>query len=849
MRKHHQNQILDLIMTLKEANAEIKRLLLCGEISAVLQLLGNCQDGIVQIGEFIENVEGVGTQTVALLEEYHESLYSAAERIETADEGFVERLQKQLLKIENSVRSELSQNRIEVAFFPYKASMWDSLESIWLVAKDDPQCDAYVVPIPYFDRLPSGAFGQVHYEGDLYPDYVPVADWRTYQLEERRPDVIFIHNPYDEGNYVTSVHPDYYSSRLKSFTELLCYVPYFVVSNDVTEHFVLCSGVLNADRVFLQSEKVRDTYVRILKEFEKKHNCMGRFGDAESKFIASGSPKFEYALNSKRENCKLPDDWQKLIGNKKVIFYNTSIGAILQGNEQYLEKLRYVLNTFRSRSDVVLWWRPHPLNEAVYQSMRPHLLDAYEEIIADFQHCGWGIYDNTPDLQRAIAWTDAYYGDHSSVATLYAVTGKPVMIGSTEISPNVDEMELVFENICDGAEYLWCTPINFNSLFRISKETWTAEHIGFFANEELNCWRGFFAVIKLNDRLIFAPYSVDNIFEYLFENGSFKCIAIEEPDKKVKVEYNRYNKFTQVFHYGTYLFLSPHTYPGIIRYDLSTGKVDYYSDWINDLESRMKEPAYGYFSRGVLVGDKILLACGGANAVFEFNVENYTHRIYEIRNNNMGYNGICYDGKDFWLIPIENGTIVKWNPQGGLANEYRSSICDTNSYMQFPYQNVNYENGNIYVLPATGNCALKISISDDTVAIIGEFQGECELENSPTQLVQSNYILQEDIDGVIYAYSAKTNRLLAYNTETAEIHKRKLFISKEDSWKIRSEHYRRRQKGKTGNNNAILHENILSLADYLRCVIEDTEATHIVQSGPRVGEKIYTHIKKGVIWE
>ncbi|NMB42298.1 MAG: hypothetical protein GX996_10260 [Firmicutes bacterium] len=44
--------------------------------------------------------------------------------------------------------------KLEILFLPYKSSMWDSLESIWRAAKDDPSCDCYVVPIPYYDRKP-----------------------------------------------------------------------------------------------------------------------------------------------------------------------------------------------------------------------------------------------------------------------------------------------------------------------------------------------------------------------------------------------------------------------------------------------------------------------------------------------------------------------------------------------------------------------------------------------------------------------------------------------------------------------------------------------------------------------
>ena len=43
-------------------------------------------------------------------------------------------------------------DRLCFVFLPYKVSMWDSMETVWKAADKDPDCDAYVVPIPYFDK-------------------------------------------------------------------------------------------------------------------------------------------------------------------------------------------------------------------------------------------------------------------------------------------------------------------------------------------------------------------------------------------------------------------------------------------------------------------------------------------------------------------------------------------------------------------------------------------------------------------------------------------------------------------------------------------------------------------------
>lgn len=107
------------------------------------------------------------------------------------------------LKNEPSL-SRLARKKKEIVFLPYKASMWDSLESIWKASVDDPEhCHSYVVPIPYADRNPDGTAKEWHNERNLFPSYVPTLDCETFDLEALHPDVIFIHNPYDSCNQFT----------------------------------------------------------------------------------------------------------------------------------------------------------------------------------------------------------------------------------------------------------------------------------------------------------------------------------------------------------------------------------------------------------------------------------------------------------------------------------------------------------------------------------------------------------------------------------------------------------------------------------------------------------------------
>jgi hypothetical protein len=65
--------------------------------------------------------------------------------------------------------------------------------------------------------------------------------------------------------------------------------------------------------------------------------------------------------------------------------------------------------------------------------MVPEILEAYRQIVKDYREEGWGIYDDTPDMDRSIIISDAYYGDGSSIVQLYETLEKPIMIQNPEV--------------------------------------------------------------------------------------------------------------------------------------------------------------------------------------------------------------------------------------------------------------------------------------------------------------------------------------------------------------------------------------------------------------------------------
>ena len=432
MRRFQRQQIMDVIDSMHALHGEIRDRLQSGAYDVVEGALTDCQEAAISVGEAIEQIEGDDTKAVRCLEHYCERLYQISLQLQnTAAQKIYKSLESGLVKAENEIKH--MPVRKTAVFLPYKASMWDSLESVWKAACDDEEWESVVIPIPYYNRNTDDSLGEMQYEGADFPEDVPVTDWQQYSLEKEHPDIIFIHNPYDQFNIVTTVHPLFYASRIKDYTEKLVYIPYFVHQNDiVAEHYCVLPGTIYADVVILQSEKVREQYLRYyeaaLPELVEKQ---GREA-IEKKFQALGSPKFDVSADSQNV---IPEELREFLGQgKKVIFFNTHLRGLMQGqSEQFLRKLEWVFNFFQKQEDVVLLWRPHPLMVETARAMNPEAVEPYLKLVERYRRQKIGIYDDSRELHRAIDLSDAYYGSGSSVVELFRQQGKPVMLMSEQI--------------------------------------------------------------------------------------------------------------------------------------------------------------------------------------------------------------------------------------------------------------------------------------------------------------------------------------------------------------------------------------------------------------------------------
>ncbi len=628
MRKAQKEQVNNFISLLAEAQEEIKNAVRKKNVPLALDLLEQCQQGAIHLGTLIDNLEGEGHPTVALLEQYCEVVYKLHEQLaaETLKAGtdaasyVKQQLDMVLTQITNSAEKDIPV-RLEVVFCPYKASMWDSLESVWKAASEDVNCDTYVIPIPYYDKNSDGSFREEHYEGLEYPEYVPITYYKSYNFEERKPDVVFIHNPYDEYNYVTSVHPFFYASNLVKYTEKLVYIPYFVLNEmnpdnmspeakEKMKSFVVQPGVICSQRVIVQSETMKQVYVNILSEqFGEEHRSIW-----EEKILGLGSPKLDKVQNITEEDIKIPEEWKPVLykadgSRRKTILYNTSVVALLEHGDKMLDKMRSVFRIFyKNREEIALLWRPHPLIKATIEAMRPKLWEEYKKIVNMYKEASWGIYDDTAELNRAIELSDAYYGDQSSLVQLYIKVGKPVMIQASEIYEKNSIHYISYEGTYDDGAYLWMVDMHINALYKVDKVTEHVNYIGSFPKEKMTQEMLYRDVARYGDKLYFSPYMAKNIGVYNMKTGEF--------EEKVIPNANNYEAlFYKMLQVESQLYFIPYFYNKITILNCKEDSVQFI-----DAFEKKKHKGGEYFLSGIRHEDMVIFPSASEDGLFIYNI-------------------------------------------------------------------------------------------------------------------------------------------------------------------------------------------------------------------------------------
>jgi len=407
----------------------------CEELIAMLMnqaivLLQDSQQLAVDLGNMLESFLGEDCAIIGLLEQYCEALYQIYEQLVETSEAQEQKSalpEKELLhlcaELENQYKKisfELEQNVLRrkcVLFLPVIAKDWEYMQPLWEKTVQNPQCDALVVPLPYFYKDYDGSPRQVCYEAAEFPIEINALDYRALTseyLELLHPEEIIIQNPYDNWHTAISVPDSFYALQLRKYTDKLVYLPPFVLDEFTkcnqreysnTKYYVTMPGVVYADRVLVQSEEMRQLYVERLTEFAGE----------ETKSI--WEERIKAADKSSLEDLKDTAQEKPVKKSKKKILYGISVGAYLDQPEESRRKLEHNLGIFAECAETIEY--SILLFPDIYAG------EIKPEVVSLLAHCSYEfVSEKVDDLEDY----DAYYGDAMPLVIRFRGAGKPVMI-------------------------------------------------------------------------------------------------------------------------------------------------------------------------------------------------------------------------------------------------------------------------------------------------------------------------------------------------------------------------------------------------------------------------------------
>lgn len=703
MRRFERDEINNLLQTLLKAT---KIMGTNKNLQQVKMLATDCYDTIVSIDEFIrEKLSQERYAAYCNLMSKVITFYEKSTILKQINGVYVSEgklIIDQLKTISKMILEEEVQYII--TFMPYKSSMWDSMESVWEAAKQEPGCICHVVPIPYYEKDESGEASNLKYEGNDYPSYVPVLDWQQYELGEIFPDVIYIHNPYDEANYVTTVPEQFYSYNLKPYTDVLVYIPYFVMNPQYSKNMFEVSALNYVDYIITQTETT-------VKEYQKYTSQ-----DIWEKVLPLGNPKVDRIVNNNLKKEDIRDDWKEKIGDKKVVLYNTSLSALLKQRGYYTKKLRSVFEYFQKRQDCILLWRPHPLMESTLKSMASNLLPEYLESRDFFIREGIGIYDDSADFLEAFNASDVYYGDASSLAYLYEVTGKDVIIQNCQYLRQKDEVESKTPIVQSGVLYendIYFPASNTNALLKMNVKDRKVEFVGKFPYDDENKIMMFSQCFLYGDTIIFIPLFARGIYSYNIVQNEFELI-INIGDEKAH--------WAKAVQYGDELILVPALSGNISKYSIIKKELVNTNVELNDIKGMQFHKFALPYTDACMFAGKLWITCGFKKWIYEVDVEAQTIKRHILNTSSgKGLSRVVVVDDKLWVTLNRPSIMINYDIWTGEICEYTTFSNEKVEFNLFenPIKESVVVGEQIWLLPSLGDV---IAIIDKTGKLVRKIE-------------------------------------------------------------------------------------------------------------------------------
>lgn len=679
------------------------------------------------------------------------------------------------------ILNEVPYIKYQVVFMPYSSAMWDSFASIYKAVSKEVDVEILVVPIPYWGVDSQRQFTEVFYEKDEFPKELPIVDYRDINMDELNPDVVFIHNPYDEYNTLTRVFPEFYSSNLRKKTKHLVYIPYYLSDKKTTNDQAFMPGVRNSWRVYVQSEFIRKQMIEM--------------GNDEKKIRAFGSPKIDDLLESVDEK-DFPADWKEKIVGKKVFALITTIISVLNRPHIFLEKLTNIYDYFSERDDIAVIWRPHPHTAKQLEGVNRV---KYLALVEKFSKLKNGVVDTMPDNHLALKVCDAYIGERSSMLTLFKITGKPVYVLNwrTNYLEERERPAHINSIACVGNKVVGIEN-NYKAMFLLDMEN---KSIKFFCgfkdaskNDFFTLWKG----VAYQDDTVFVAAAASEK-DIVLNTLTGKIVEIDSLRKNTEVG----AKNVDVAIVGSNVYKFPLLDEPIIQIDLQNFSQREIQINYAQVEKYLIDDAPFTWHFGKAERSNYWLGSKRMNAIVCVNEKEETH-IYPIEDVKFGLSDALFEDGLLYLLPNKSGDIIEFDISKKTFKETKilHSIMQTSSHGILKFAKYDSK----WILVKAG----QIVVYDEETMLKSEFNTAGIL-----------FLLMKKIGDNLFFFAVNSEFYGKYDFNKNSFEMNMFMINKDEQDNIKSCFYEKRRLA--GTEDYFYLEDISSLNSFIQDVLEEKQ--------------------------
>ena len=339
---------------------------------------------------------------------------------------------RDILEEVKTIVLHINPRKLKMTFMPYKYSMWDSLESIYIAAQECNNISVDLIPVPYWSKDSENNLDKFFNESEYFEEKYPILNYDVL-AGDYCGDVLFVHNPFDGLNNLTTIDDRFYLKNLRGRFSKIIYVPYYVATSFPSFESFIGENIY-PNMVYLD---------KIITLNSKHAALFEACGIPSASLEIQGSPKIDALLDQTQMKPPKLERWSASIAGKKVFLLNTTLGTLLN-KEGYFDRLKSVISQLLDDNEIALIWRPHPLFDDLIDKSFPEYratYDSFKDLVASAPNAYLDTYHNAiPALQLA----DAMISETSALLRQYAALHRPILM-MDDVEMAEDEQLHIFD--------------------------------------------------------------------------------------------------------------------------------------------------------------------------------------------------------------------------------------------------------------------------------------------------------------------------------------------------------------------------------------------------------------------